>query len=106
MEQFLPTWQILLVCYGVCYIIQNKIDGQLRGWWLTRDLPDCTFCAGNVSGYFVFVVASYMLAGTGVIERSPAIGGWVQVFLWGLASAAFCIIVDPIARFFEERAPR
>ena len=89
MDQLLPTWQVLLACYGLCYIIQNKIDGSIPPCWAMTKLVECSFCAGFVSGVLVGLYVSMA-------------GFRFDVVIWPLASGAFCAIVDPIVKFFEE----
>lgn len=90
METMLPSWQVLLAGYGLCYIIQNKLDRVLNLWRVTAKLAECTLCAGVTSG-----LAMWALFGS-----SEVIG--VNILLWPLAIGGFCVIVDPLARFFED----
>lgn len=86
----LPSWQILLAVYALCYILQNKID-ILHQWYPTAKMTECSFCTGFVSGLclYLFLAASW----------DP-----VMAILWALMSGASCAILDPVVRCFENNS--
>jgi len=90
METTLPSWQALLAGYGLCYIIQNKMDSVLNLWWVTAKLAECPLCAGVVSGFAMWALFGF-----------PK-GLGVNLLLWPLTIGGFCAIVDPLVRFFED----
>ena len=110
MTDMFPTWQILLACYGVCYIVMNKVDGALRP--VASEMVDCAFCSGVVSGTVVWTLMWLLALSTDYLEDGLIFvghpGGWgytgtfLQICLWGLVSGATCAIVDPVVKFFEE----
>jgi len=85
-----PPWQVLLACYGLCYIIQNKMDEFLGLWWVTNRLVECSFCAGVLSGCFFWI----LMGAPGNLD--------VNLLLWPFASGAFCLIADAVTKFLEE----
>lgn len=83
----LPSWQILLAIYALCYILQNKID-VLHYWGPTAKLVECSFCTGFMAGWwlYLFLSPSWDLA---------------ILTLWALISGATCALLDPVVKYFE-----
>lgn len=98
------TVLLLLVGYGICYTLQQKIP--LRGLWsLTDRMLDCTFCTGAASGLLAWGLG---WAATG---RCPL--GWSGLWgfgyvagavCWFFASAGFCYTLDAVVEWVEARS--
>lgn len=89
----LPGPLELLVCYGVCFGLQNKTKWLLmdRFQWLD-DLLACSYCTGFHAGWLVWLVwgmAGFMpdVKPVPVLVLGSLVG-------WTMASAAFCYILD------------
>lgn len=92
----LPSLVHLLVAYGICFGLMNKVEFLRRVSVLDR-LLDCAYCTGFHCGWVTWLAMA--VAGRQMPEE-----GWANllgVLVWGFASAAFCYIVDATVQWFE-----
>jgi hypothetical protein len=86
-----------LACYGFAFFFQNKMARPKKLHWLFEKLLSCIYCLGFWSGLFV--------GGARVFAHGAAlvsIETWIDLLVFGFASAAFCYVLDTAARWFEK----
>lgn len=75
-----PVW--LLVSYGLCFGLMNKLP-------ITLPVLTCAYCTGFHTGWMTWFLARGV---PGTLSES------VHVLAWSLASAATCYVLDQIAQ--------
>ena len=95
----------LLVAYGLCFGLQNKLPFLYSGGYRETGEPTrfldkllhCTYCTGFHTGWLTWLLA------WGVEGKTPS-EGWnipASMVVWAFASAAFCYVMDALVRWLE-----
>jgi uncharacterized membrane protein len=86
---------LLLVSYGICFGLQNKVT-FLRGKYAIIDsMLVCTYCTGFHSGWI-----TWLLANTEQLHDL-----WIiDMVLFAFGSSAFCYAIDTLIRLIENYA--
>ena len=87
----MPDLYSLLVIYGVCFGLMNKVEWLRRSHFLNRML-ECAYCTGFHSGWMVWVFVRVTQGGPYHIS---------EVVLWAFCGSAFCYFMDNLVLFFE-----
>jgi len=89
----------LLVAYGICFALMNDKAWLLTEWLRKSDffdrMLDCSFCTGFHSGWI-----SLLLTQPEVLDSSFSFF-LTALLSYGLASAAFCYVLDTWLRRLE-----
>lgn len=101
------TWIYLLVAYGLCFGIQNKLT-FLRRIAFFKALVSCTYCLGTHCGWMVWILA-WAVEGRmpAVVPGNPEPVGLAilaSLAVWAMAGAAFCYALDAVVRWLETRS--
>jgi len=87
----------LLVAYGICFGIQNKLT-FLRGKHETLDkLLECTYCTGFHAGW----IAWLGYEGHRLVSEPWC---FIELLWFALASSGFCYFLDTLIRLMESYA--
>ena len=101
------NWFSLLIAYGICFGIQNKVPWFRALHPFLEAMVKCTYCLGTHCGWMVWLLAwaatGHMPSiGTSEPVGYPAIAA--TVVAWSMASAAFCYAVDALVQWAETRS--
>ena len=104
----MPTLIDLLLCYGLCFGMMNKVD-TLRKVSLFNRLLSCSYCTGFHAGWIAWL-GSRVVYGLDITASTPvpdALAGTLgHAALWALTSAGFCYVVDVVSQLAEGWVPR
>ena len=104
----MPTLIDLLLCYGLCFGLMNKVDSLRKVPFFDRMLS-CSYCTGFHAGWLGWA-ASRVVYGLTVTSSTPlpeALAGTVgTAALWAFTSAGFCYVADVVSQLAEGWVPR
>lgn len=86
----------LLLCYGICFALMNKIEFLHGKIAIVDRLLKCSFCTGFHSGYISFILVSVSQNHEWSIASVPA------ALCWAFTSAASCFILDVCTQLLEK----
>ncbi|MBM4356932.1 MAG: hypothetical protein FJ096_02375 [Deltaproteobacteria bacterium] len=97
-----PTIIDLLIAYGVCFGLQNKVEVLRSHQWplgafFTRMLT-CSYCSGFHCGWLAWLMTRPIYG----VEASVAAA--THSLAWAFASSAFCYLVDAASQAAERIA--
>lgn len=96
----MPSFSELLLCYGLCFGLMNKVD-FIRGKssFLDRML-NCSYCTGFHAGWIGYSAAQLV---KGVVPASmpEAVAIVGTAAMWGFASSVFCYGADTVLTLAE-----
>lgn len=94
----MPTLVDLLLAYGVCFGLMNKVEFLRSDKWplgaVFNAMLSCSYCTGFHAGWLAWGLTRTMY---GV----PALNEVPTAFLWAFASSAFCYLVDASSQMVE-----
>jgi len=95
----------LLLCYGICFGLQNKLPFLYSSHWretgealtIFDRLLHCTYCTGFHCGWLAWLMA------WGAGGKLPAEGFTIPLSLltWAFVSSAFCYALDAAVKWAE-----
>jgi hypothetical protein len=104
----MPALIDLLLCYGLCFGLMNKVDVLRKVNFFDRMLS-CSYCTGFHAGWMGWVL-SRVIYGLPVSPSMPLPEALAATFgpaaIWAFASAGFCYVVDVISQLAEGWVPR
>lgn len=86
----------LLLCYGFCFGLMNKVDFP-RKIKLFNRLLSCSYCTGFHAGWISWALTR------GVHGFEPTLSAASGALLWAFCSSAFCYLLDIGSQFVEAR---
>lgn len=90
----MPSFAELLLAYGICFGLMNKVD-FIRGKHPFFDrMLNCAYCTGFHAGW-----ASFLLVHLASWDFQPK--ALLFAPLWGFASGVFCYFVDTVGQLAE-----
>lgn len=90
----MPSFAELLLAYGICFGLMNKVD-FIRGKHPLFDrMLNCAYCTGFHAGW-----ASWGLVHLASWDFQPK--ALLFAPLWGFASGVFCYFVDTVGQLAE-----
>lgn len=84
----------LLLCYGICFGLMNKVDFIRGRHPLLDKLLACSYCTGFHAGWI-----SWLLVHAAAFEFSHK--ALLFALLWGFASGVFCYFIDTLGQLAE-----
>jgi len=87
----MPTLIDLLVAYGLCFGLMNKIDFLHGKSAFTDALLKCSYCTGFHAGWLAWLLTLPLYG----VSLSPA------PVIWAFASAVFCYGMDTVLQLAE-----
>ena len=104
----MPAFIDLLLCYGLCFGLMNKVDALRKEKFFDRMLS-CSYCTGFHAGWMGWVL-SRLIYGLTVSTSMPlheALAATVgPAAIWAFTSAGFCYVVDVVSQLAEGWVPR
>ena len=104
----MPALIDLLLCYGLCFGLMNKVDFLRKVPFFDRMLS-CSYCTGFHAGWMGWLL-SRLVYGLGVTASTPASEALAATLghaaLWAFTSAGFCYVVDVVSQLAEGWVPR
>lgn len=93
----MPSVVDLLLAYGLCFGLMNKVDLLRKAAFFDRMLS-CSYCTGFHAGWLAWVLTRTVhgLPHTAQDALTP--------ILWAFASSAFCFLVDAASQAVERVA--
>jgi hypothetical protein len=95
----MPSFLDLLLCYGLCFGLMNKVEFIRRVAFFDRMLS-CSYCTGFHSGWIAWLLTMPLRGVPSDLETTS------PVVLWAFLSAVFCYFADTFSQFIESRTPR
>lgn len=96
----MPNLFDLLLAYGLCFGLMNKVDFPRKISFFDRMLS-CSYCTGFHAGWLSWIGTSMV---RGFEPASPT--AYVAPLLWAFMSAGFCYLVDSASQLVESWARR
>jgi len=98
----------LLVSYGICFGIQNKVPSLRKIHPIAEAMISCTYCLGTHTGWMTWLLA-WAVSGSfpAAVDGALAPSGWAvlaSVAVWSMASAAFCYAMDALVQWLENHS--
>jgi hypothetical protein len=98
----MPSFIDLLVAYGICFGLQNKVEVLRSPKWPLGGFFDrmlsCSYCTGFHAGWLAWALSRPFHG----LELTVA--GLSPVLAWAFASAAFCFLADAASQAIERLA--
>jgi len=89
----------LLLAYGICFGMQNKVPFLWKRSKFTDTLLSCTYCSGFHAGWMSWLI-------TFLLSPAPFHFSLVgEMFAFALMSAVFCYGVDTVVNYLERNTP-
>lgn len=95
----MPTIFEMVLCYGICFGLMNKVDFPRKVKFFDRMLS-CSYCTGFHSGWVSFVLLQ--AAHSFPVKMFPDFA--LMFFAWAFCSAAFCYAADMALQWVEAAA--
>lgn len=92
----MPGFFDLLLCYGFCFGLMNKVDFPRKISFFDR-MFSCSYCTGFHAGWISWVLTR------GVHGFEPTAKGMSGALVWAFSSAAFCYLVDVGSQLVEAK---
>jgi len=95
----MPSVVDLLLAYGLCFGLMNKVDALRKVAFFDRMLS-CSYCTGFHAGWiaWVFTRAVYGLPAASQDALTP--------ILWAFSSSAVCYLLDAASQAVESATAR
>jgi len=105
MENFFPTWQILLAIYGLTYFLRHKCTFLMGRLQLLDRLLECDFCLGGHGGWIAWLTYVGML---GTWPMSTFWSNILSFLLWVFIGAGGVCLLSALVKYFEDsiRGPK
>lgn len=85
----------LILCFGVCFGLMNKVSFLYGKSAFIDKLLKCSYCTGFHAGYISYLL-TYPLH-----PADSLLVGLSSVLLWSFASSAFCYFADVLTQKLE-----
>lgn len=99
----MPTFSTLLLCFGICFGLQNKVvsiplvQHLIYQYPAVRKLFRCSYCMGFHAGWLAYLLSLF----AGVILVSGCLQWFSLFILWGLIGSAFSYTLDTGLKWIE-----
>lgn len=90
----MPSFAELMLCYGICFGLMNKVDFIRGKSAFTDKLLNCAYCTGFHAGWI-----SFLLTRLAAWDFNPK--ALLYAPLWGFASGVFCYFIDTLGQLAE-----
>ena len=95
----MPTFIDLLLAYGLCFGLQNKVeflrsDKWFAGGFFSRML-DCSYCTGFHTGWLAWLLTRP------IHGFEASVSSVAQPLAWAFVASAFCYLVDAASQMIE-----
>lgn len=98
----MPTLVDLLLAYGLCFGLQNKVEALRSPKWPLGAFFDrmlsCSYCTGFHTGWLAWLLTRP------VYGLSLSVSGVAPVLAWAFASSAVCYLLDVASQAVERAA--
>lgn len=99
----MPSFVDLLLAYGLCFGLMNKVDALRSEKWplgaFFNRMLSCSYCTGFHAGWLAWALSRLVYG----IELTPS--GFAPALVWAFASSAFCYVVDVASQAAERAFP-
>ena len=91
----MPTLVDLLLAYGLCFGLMNKVDFLHGKSAFTDALLKCSYCTGFHSGWLAWLLTAPMRG------FDPSWQAPLQAAAWAFSAAVFCYGADTVLQLAE-----
>jgi hypothetical protein len=95
----MPSFVDLLLAYGLCFGLMNKVDVLRKVAFFDRMLS-CSYCTGFHAGWIAWVLTRAVYGLPTALLDAPA------PILWAFSSSAVCYLLDAASQAVESATAR